>query len=59
MKNKLNFDLIGIDGNAYALIGYARKQAKKLGWSDEEVKDLIKEATNDDYSHLLNTLQEA
>ena len=47
--------LIGQDGNAFMVLGLARKAAVKAGWTKEEIEKFISEATNGDYSHLLTT----
>lgn len=53
---KINLELLGLDGNAFSLLGAFNKQAKKEGWNKEEIKEVITEASSGDYSHLLNTL---
>ena len=46
-------DLTGPDGNAFALMGYARNFAKQLGKDNEEVRVLINEMMSGDYENLL------
>ena len=46
-------DLTGPDGNAYALMGYAKNFAKQLGWEKERYQNLITEMMDGDYEHLL------
>jgi alkylhydroperoxidase/carboxymuconolactone decarboxylase family protein YurZ len=58
MKNKLDLELEGQNGNAFALLGYFSKEAKKAGWTAEEIKEVFDKATVGDYNHLLNTLME-
>ena len=58
MKNKLNLELEGLDGNAFALLGYFSKQAKKAGWSPAEIKEVQDDAMSGDYAHLLQVLKE-
>jgi len=53
---KLNLKLAGQDGNAFNLLGYFSKEAKKAGWSKEEISKVIEEAQNGDYEHLLSVL---
>lgn len=53
---KLNLNLIGQDGNAYALLAHFKRQAKRAGWTTEAIEKTIKEATSGDYNHLLSTL---
>jgi hypothetical protein len=56
MKTKLDLDLVGKDGNAFFLLGYFRSQAKKAGWTPEEIEETTAEAKNGDYDHLLQVL---
>lgn len=53
VAEKPRLKLIGTDGNAFALLGKARKVAieHKLDWAA-----IHKEATAGDYNHLLATL---
>jgi hypothetical protein len=46
-------DLSGPDGNAFALLGYARRFAKQLGWSSKETTDLLARMTDGDYDNLV------
>jgi hypothetical protein len=43
-------DLTGPEGNAFCLMGHARKLAKQLGLNGN---DIINEMTSGDYEHLL------
>ena len=45
--------LVGIDGNAFALIGEVQKSLKEGGVSKEEISEFFDEATSGDYTHLL------
>lgn len=45
-------DLTGPDGNAFALMGYAKRFATQLGWNDKGAA-LINEMMSGDYEHLL------
>ena len=60
MENKigktLNLELVGVDSNAFALMGIFRRQAKKEGWSNEEIDLVLEDAMSDDYNHLLTTI---
>jgi len=55
-KKKLNLELEGQDGNAFSLLGLFRKEAKKAGWTEDEIKKTTEEAMSGDYDHLLQTL---
>lgn len=57
-KTKLNLDLVGHDGNAFYLLGLFSREAKKAGWSKEEIKEVVDKATSGDYNNLLVTLME-
>jgi len=56
VDKKVKLTLVGLDGNAYALLGAFRAQARKEGWTKEERDEVIKEATSSNYDHLLQTL---
>jgi len=48
--NQVIIDLTGPDGNAFALMGYAKRFAKQLGLDSSEI---INEMTSGDYEHLI------
>lgn len=52
----VNLELVGLDGNAFILLGAFQRQARKEGWSPEEIKLVLDEATDGDYDHLLMVL---
>ena len=52
----VKLDLVGLDGNAFFLIGRFRQEARRQGWKPEEIKKVTDEATKGDYPHLLATL---
>lgn len=52
----LKLKLVGLDGNAFALLAAFKQQAKREGWNDEEIKAVVDEAMRIDYSHLLVTI---
>jgi hypothetical protein len=49
-------DLTGPDGNAFALMGYAKQFAKQLGLDSNKI---INEMTSGDYEHLLEVFDNA
>ncbi len=53
---KLNLNLEGKDDNVFTLLAYFRKEAKKAGWSEGEINEVIEEASSGDYNHLIRTL---
>jgi len=56
VNKKINLTLVGLDGNAFSLMGAFQRQARKEGWSKEEIDRVIKEAMSSDYDHLLAVL---
>ncbi len=55
---KVTLNLVGLDGNAFALLGAFKSQARKENWTKEEINDVINEAMNGDYDHLLCALSD-
>jgi len=56
INKKINLELLGLNKNAFALIGAFQKQARREDWTAEEIKEVLDEAKNGDYDHLLRTL---
>ncbi len=54
----IEIDLTGPDGNAFVLLGTARKLARQLDYSPEEIQDLMTEMAGSDYEYLLQTFDE-
>lgn len=54
--NKPNVKLVGMDGNAFVLLGKCQSAARKAGWKKETTKSVMDEAMAGDYNHLLATL---
>ena len=57
-EKKVNLTLVGLDGNAFNLMGAFTKQAKRELWTKEEIDAVLKECMIGDYDHLLVTLME-
>lgn len=53
---KLKLKLVGLDGNAFCLLGNFQRQARKEKWTEEEIKKVLDEAKSGNYEHLLATL---
>lgn len=47
------FSLIGIDGNAFSVMGYTSRAMKKAGYSQDDINNYTKLATSGDYDHLV------
>ena len=56
IDKKVNLKLEGLDGNAFSLMGAFQKQAKKEGWSKQEIDVVLNECMSSDYDNLLCTL---
>lgn len=48
-------DLIGVDGNAFAIIGRASVLLRRAGASPAYISAFTKEATSGDYDHVIQT----
>ena len=48
-------ELVGHDGNAFAIIGRVRCEMKSQGVPQETIDAFTREATSGDYAHLLAT----
>ncbi len=53
---KPELELVGLDGNAFAILGRAKRVAQRTGWTKEEVDKMLEEAMSGDYDHLLQTM---
>lgn len=58
MNKKITLDLTTIDGNAFSIMGAFSKQARKEGWTQEEIKDVLDKAESGDYDNLLRVMIE-
>ena len=50
---EIKVQLVGSDGNAFAILGKVKKALTRGGVKKEEVDSFFKEATAGDYDHLL------
>jgi hypothetical protein len=55
-SKKISLDLTEIDGNAFSLLAAFQRQARREGWSAEEIKSVLDDARSGDYGHLVGTL---
>ena len=58
VKKQVKLNLVGLNGNAYALMGAFKKQARKEQWEPEEIQVVLDECMTSDYDHLLCTLMD-
>ena len=58
IKKQITLELVGLDGNAFSLMGAFKRQARIEKWTTEEIDEVLKECMSGDYNHLLATLME-
>ena len=60
MENKIgkivNLELVGLDGNAFSLMGAFQRQARREGWTQEEISIVLDDCKSGDYNNLLCVL---
>lgn len=56
IEKTVNLDLVGVNGNAFMIIGVFQRQARKEGWTPSEIDAVLKKAKSRDYDHLLATI---
>lgn len=49
----MRYTLVGVDGNAYSVMGYVKGAMREVGMSQDEQKAYVADATSGDYKHLL------
>jgi hypothetical protein len=52
----VNLDLAGRDGNAFFLLAAFAGQARREGWTEEEIEAVTTEAKSSNYDNLLRVL---
>ena len=55
MQETITIEMSERDGNAFAILSRFQNEAKRAGWSKDQVKEVMDEATSGDYDHLLQT----
>lgn len=58
IDKKVKLTLVGLDGNAFVLLGAFSAAAKKAKWTQEEIDFVMWKAKSGDYNKLLSTLME-
>lgn len=48
--------LVGLDGNAFFILGAFTRAARRQKWTEAEIKQVCDEAMSGDYDHLLQTM---
>lgn len=47
------YDLVGVDGNAFSVMGYVSNAMRRSGFTKKEIDDYHNDAMSSDYNHLL------
>ena len=58
MKTRVTVQLVGKDGNAFAILSRVQGAMRKAGWTGAEIQEFVDEATSGGYDHLLATVME-
>lgn len=56
VEKTVQLRLVGLDGNAFSLMGAFSSAARRQGWTKEEIDLVINECTSGDYTNLVGTL---
>tara|TARA_R110000824_G_scaffold169965_10_gene347197 strand:+ start:6464 stop:6676 length:213 start_codon:yes stop_codon:yes gene_type:complete len=52
---EVQVQLTGNDGNAFAILGNCKKEARRAGLTKDQIDEFMTEAMAGDYDHLLQT----
>ena len=47
------YDLVGVDGNAFAVMGYVSNAMRRSGFTSKERDEYLADAQSDGYNHIL------
>jgi hypothetical protein len=56
--NGIEIDLTGPQGNAYSLMGTAKKIGKQIGMSDSYIKEMLDKMMSSDYENLIKVFDD-
>ena len=54
--NKPKVKLVGLDGNAFSILGRAVNAMRKEGWTKEKIDEFRGEAMSGSYNYLITTV---
>ena len=54
--HKIELELVGLDGNAYSLMGAFQTEARRQGWERFEIQQVLRKCTEGDFDNLLKVL---
>ena len=52
LKRGIEIDLTGPDGNAYVIMGYAKRFGKQVGMSNSYINEMLEKMMSSDYEKL-------
>ena len=55
-NKKVTMNLVGMDGNAFSLMGQFSLKARRQGWTKEEIDYVLDQCKSGDYNNLLCVL---
>ena len=47
------YNLVGVDGNAFAVMGYVTRAMRAEGFSKQEIDEYLRDAKSSDYNYLI------
>jgi hypothetical protein len=53
---KVKLNLVGVDGNAFSIMGAFSMQAQKEGWTKGEITTVLNDAKSSNYDHLVRVI---
>ena len=56
VNKTVKMTLVGVDGNAFSVMGTFRQNALKQGWTRQEVQQVLDYAKQGDNIHLMNAI---
>lgn len=56
VNKRVRMTLLGLDGNAFSLMGNFGKEARRQGWTSEEIAVVTAKCMEGDYQELIRTL---
>lgn len=58
VSKTISLDLVGVGVNAFAILGAFQRQARREGWTVEEIDLVLTEAKTGDYDHLIAVISD-
>jgi hypothetical protein len=58
LKRGIEIDLTGPNGNAYVIMGYAKRFGKQVGMSDSYIKEMLEKMMSSDYENLIKVFDD-